>query len=182
MTASPSSRNRAWQPQIRYAPTTSQMKRLSEPAQSPHGKPSARAACTTSSAVWTSQPIRTPQVASRPERPGLRASPTYATAASPYASRAGQNRSPAIDPPLREPDREERDRDQHDAEQRVDRAEVRALRPVVDGEAEHEVRRVEEEQDEEERQLLLAPEPPVPPGDLRPDRTGRERQHPEDHA
>src|SRR5438045_1166198 len=104
MTASPSSRNRAWQPQIRYAPTTSQMKRLSEPAQSPHGKPSARAACTTSSAVWTSQPIRTPQVASRPERPGLRASPTYATAASPYASRAGQNRSSAIDPPPRQLD------------------------------------------------------------------------------
>ena len=38
------------QPQIRYAPTTSQTKRLSAPAHVPHGKPSAEAACPTSSA------------------------------------------------------------------------------------------------------------------------------------
>ena len=44
------------QPHIRYAPTTSQTKRLSAPAQVPHGKPSARKACTTSSPVWASQP------------------------------------------------------------------------------------------------------------------------------
>ena len=36
----------------------------------PQGNPSLRPACTTSSAVWISQPIRTPHVASRPRRPG----------------------------------------------------------------------------------------------------------------
>src|SRR5919205_1635173 len=74
---------------------TSQTNRLSEPAQLDHGKPSARAACTARSAVCTSHPIRTPQVASRPASPGRRASPKYATAASPYASSAGQKRSSA---------------------------------------------------------------------------------------
>src|SRR3954454_2937632 len=39
--------------------------------------------------------MRAPHVASRPATPGLRASPKYATAASPYASSAGQNRSSA---------------------------------------------------------------------------------------
>src|SRR5438270_3290672 len=80
---------------IRYAPTTSQTKRFSEPAHVDHGNPSARAACTASRAVCTSQPIRTPHVASRPARPGWRASPKYASAASPYARSAGQNSSPA---------------------------------------------------------------------------------------
>src|SRR5262249_19393249 len=94
-TASPRSRKRGWQPQIRYAVTTSQTKRLSDPAQVDHGKPSARVACTTRSAVCASQPIRTPQVASRPGNPGRRAPPRSATAASPYASSAGQNRSSA---------------------------------------------------------------------------------------
>ena len=42
-----------------------------------------REAWTTRSAVWTSQPTRTPQVAKRPAIPGRRASPTKATAASP---------------------------------------------------------------------------------------------------
>ena len=42
-----------------------------------------REACTPRSAVWTSQPSRTPQVAKRPASPGRRASPTKATAASP---------------------------------------------------------------------------------------------------
>ena len=75
ITARPSSRKRTWQPQIRYAPITSQTNRLSDPAQLAHGKPSARAAWTARSAVWTSQPMRTPHVASRPEMPGLRTSP-----------------------------------------------------------------------------------------------------------
>ena len=75
-------KNRGWQPQIRYAPTTNQTKRLSEPAQVDQGKPSARAACAPSKAVWTSQPTRTPQVASRPASPGWRTSFRYATAAS----------------------------------------------------------------------------------------------------
>ena len=83
---------------------------------------------------------------------------------------------------LREPDREEADRDQHDAEERVHRAEVRALRAGVDREAEHEVRRVEEEEHEEEHELVLAPEPPVPPRDLRPDRAGDQHERAEDHA
>src|SRR5919204_1043493 len=94
-TARPSKRYRGWQPQIRYAPTTSQTKRLSEPAHVVHGNPSARAACTASSAVCTSQPMRTPHVANRPARPGLLASLKYASAASPYASNAGQNKSSA---------------------------------------------------------------------------------------
>src|SRR3954453_12670422 len=94
-TARPSSRYRGRQPQIRYAPTTSQTKRLSEAAHVDHGNPSARAACTASSAVGRSQPMRTPHVAKRPARPGRRASPKYATAASPYASSAGQNKSSA---------------------------------------------------------------------------------------
>ena len=70
ITTSPSSRNRGLQPQIRYAPTTSQTKRLSDPAHVSHGKPSARAACAISSAVCTSQPTRTPHVATRPIEPG----------------------------------------------------------------------------------------------------------------
>src|SRR2546423_15674280 len=37
--------------------------------------------------------MRTPQVPSRPGNPGRRASPTKATAASPYARSAGQNSS-----------------------------------------------------------------------------------------
>src|SRR5439155_388667 len=75
ITARPSSRYGFRQPQIRYAPTTSQTKRLSEPAQVPHGKPSSRAACTPSRAVCASQPRRTPQVAARPAAPGRRAAP-----------------------------------------------------------------------------------------------------------
>src|SRR5919202_157800 len=75
--------------------SASNTKRLSEPAQLDHGNPSARAAWNASSAVWTSQPIRTPQIPSRPPLPGRRASPKYATAASPYASSAGQNSSSA---------------------------------------------------------------------------------------
>src|SRR6266576_4298208 len=94
-TARPSRRYRGWQPQIRYAPTTSQTNRFSEPPQVDHGKPSARAACTPSNAVCTSQPLRTPHVAAQPARPGCRASPKYARAASPYASSAGQNRNSA---------------------------------------------------------------------------------------
>ena len=68
MTASPSSRYRLRQPQNRYAVTTSQTNRSSEPAQVSHGKPSLRSACTPSSAVWRSQPSRTPQVANRPAK------------------------------------------------------------------------------------------------------------------
>src|SRR5215212_10780391 len=80
---------------MRYAPTTSQTNRFSEPAQVDHGKPSARAACSASNAVCTSHPTRTPHVARRPARPGCRASPKYATAASLYASNAGQKSSSA---------------------------------------------------------------------------------------
>jgi hypothetical protein len=82
-TTRPSSRKRARQPQIRYAVTTSQTKRLSEPAHVDHGKPSARVACAISRVVWSSQPMRIPHVASRPGRPGARVSWKYATAASP---------------------------------------------------------------------------------------------------
>src|SRR6478672_1340635 len=80
---------------MRYAVTTSQTKRLSEPAHVDHGNPFARAAWATSSAVCASQPIRTPHVASRPGNPGARASPKYANTASPYASNAGQKSSSA---------------------------------------------------------------------------------------
>src|SRR5690348_4810883 len=135
MTTSPSSRNRGLQPQIRYAPTTSQTKRLSDPAHVSHGKPSARAACVTSSADCTSHPMRTPQVASLPIEPGCRASPTYANAASPYARNAGQKRSSAtlllprearqIRELLLEPRDLERD-DQQVEEQRPEQHEVRA--------------------------------------------------------
>src|SRR5262249_6054548 len=91
ITVSPSRRKFGRQPQIRYAPTTSQTKRLGEPAHDDQGKPSARAACTTSSAVWASQPMRTPQMASR-----LNRGDAYATTASPYAKSAGQKRASAI--------------------------------------------------------------------------------------
>src|SRR5213076_1223224 len=83
---SPSRRKRGRQPQIRYVPTTSQMKRLSEPAHDDHGKPSARAAWTASSAVCANHPRRTPHVPSRAKR-----GDAYATIASPYATSAGQN-------------------------------------------------------------------------------------------
>src|SRR5881392_2507058 len=91
ITDRPSSRKCGRQPQIRYVPTTSQTKRLSDPAQEDHGKPSARAACTASSAVCASQPIRTPHVASREKR-----GDAYATAASPYATSAGQKKISTI--------------------------------------------------------------------------------------
>src|SRR6185295_9669060 len=84
------------QPQIRYAPTTSQTKRLRATAQVPHGKPLLSSAWTTSSAVCASQPMRTPHIASRPDSPGPRSSPAYANAASLYAINAGQTRSSAI--------------------------------------------------------------------------------------
>src|SRR5438477_456438 len=80
---------------MRYAPTTSHTRRLSEPAHVDHGNPSDRTACTASNAVWTSQPMRTPQIANCPARPGRRISPKYATAASPYATKTGQNNSSA---------------------------------------------------------------------------------------
>src|ERR687883_580404 len=60
-----------------------------------HANPSARAACATSSSVCASQPIRTPQIASREATNGRRSIPTYATAASLYASSAGQTRKSA---------------------------------------------------------------------------------------
>src|SRR5580765_2230046 len=80
---------------MRYAVTTSQTKRFSEPAHVDQGNPFARDACAMSSAVCASQPMRTPHVASRPGRPGARASRKYANAASPYASSAGQKSSSA---------------------------------------------------------------------------------------
>ena len=87
-----------------------------------------------------------------------------------------------VDEVLGEPDREEAHRDQDDAEERVDGAEVRPRRPVLDREPEHEVRAVEEKEDEEEHELVLAPEPPVAPRDLRPDRARQERERAEDDA
>jgi hypothetical protein len=77
---------------------------------------------------------------------------------------------------------EEADRDQDDAEQRVDGAEVGPVRPGLDRVAEHEVRRVEEEEHEEQHQLALAPQPPVPPAELRPERACEQRHRAEDHA
>ncbi len=71
ITTSPSSRYGARQPQMRYAETTSQTKRLSDAAHVPHGKPSSLAACATSSAVCASQPSRTPHVASQPGTAGV---------------------------------------------------------------------------------------------------------------
>src|SRR4029453_3059508 len=83
ITVNPRSRKRGLQPQIRYAPTTSQTKRFREPAHVPHGKPSAREAWTTRSAVWASHPILTPHVARRPSLPGFRTFPAWAPAAAP---------------------------------------------------------------------------------------------------
>src|SRR3954453_3732421 len=97
-TTRPSSRKRARQPQIRYAVTTNQTKRFSEPAHVDHGNPSARAACAISNAVCNSQPTRMPHVASRPGVPGARVSRKYANAASPYANNTGQNKSSATRP------------------------------------------------------------------------------------
>src|SRR3954452_12419566 len=97
-TTRPSSRKRARQPQIRYAVTTNQTKRFSDPAHVDHGKPSARAAWAISSAVCSSQPTRMPHVASRPGVPGARVSRKYAKAASPYANNTGQKRSSATRP------------------------------------------------------------------------------------
>src|SRR5689334_1895058 len=85
-----------------------------------------------------------------------------------------------MDESLRQADRQEADGDQDDAEERVDGAEVRALRAGLDGEAQHEVGGVEEEEDEEEDELVLAPEPPVPPRDTRPDRAREEDEGAED--
>ena len=87
-----------------------------------------------------------------------------------------------VDEVLGEPDREEADRDQRDAEERVDRRDVRAARPFLDREAEHEVGRVEEEEDEEEDELVRVPDPPVAPRRLRPDRAGGERERAEDRS
>src|SRR5207302_9375554 len=87
-----------------------------------------------------------------------------------------------MDELLGEPDREEADRYQDDAEQRVDGAEVRALRSRVDREAKHEIRGIEEEEHEEENELVLAPQPPVTPRDLCPDRAGDEDEDAEDDA
>src|SRR5262249_47664413 len=81
---------------------------------------------------------------------------------------------------LREPDRRKADRDEDNAEERIHRAQIRPLRAGIDGEPEHEVRAVEEVEDEEEHELVLAPEPPVSPRDLGPDRTGQEHERPED--
>ena len=78
ITDNPSSRKFGRQPQIRYVPTTSQTKRLSEPAHDAQGKPSAPAACTARSAVCASQPIRTPQMPRRENR-----GEAYASTASP---------------------------------------------------------------------------------------------------
>src|SRR3954470_21765681 len=118
MTASPSNRYRGRQPQIRYTPTTSQTKRLSDPAQLAHGKPSSRVAWNASSAVWINQPMRTPQVAARPAAPGRRASPKYANAASPYASSTGQNSSSATTLDLVDLATEARELGSHDREPR----------------------------------------------------------------
>src|SRR4051812_44166569 len=91
MTVSPTRRYRGRQPQKRYALTTSHTKRFSEPAHVSHGKPSLRAAWTMSSAVCSSQPTRTPQVAQRVYR-----GEEYANAASPYPISAGQKSSSSI--------------------------------------------------------------------------------------
>src|SRR5438046_1655075 len=96
--------------------------------------------------------------------------------------RAVQGEDLRVEVRLREPDRGEADRNQDDAEERVHRAQVRALRAGIDREAEHEVRAVEEKEDEEQDKLVLAPDPPAPPGDLRPDRARNEHHRPEDQA
>ena len=87
-----------------------------------------------------------------------------------------------VDDVLGEPDGEEADRHEHDPEERVHGGDVRAPRPLLDREAEHEVGRVEEEEDEEEHELVLAPEPPVAPRGLGPDGAGGERERAEDRA
>src|SRR6185295_6217853 len=51
---------------------------------------------TTRRAVCASQPSRTPQIASRPPSIGVCTPPAYASAASLYASRAGQTRNSAM--------------------------------------------------------------------------------------
>ena len=70
ITARPSSRYGLRTP--RYTVTTSQTKRLSDPAHVPHGNPFSRVACTASSAVCASQPSRTPQIAARSAAPARR--------------------------------------------------------------------------------------------------------------
>src|SRR5487761_425170 len=95
--------------------------------------------------------------------------------------RAVQREHLRMDEALRNADGEEADGDEHDAEERVDGGEVRALRSRVDREAQHEVGTVEEEKDEEEHELVFPPEPPVPPGDLRPDGAGEQHECPEYH-
>src|SRR6266511_5276231 len=87
-----------------------------------------------------------------------------------------------MDVVAREPDREEADGDQHDAEDRVHGGEVRPPRARLDGEPQHEIRRVEKEEDEEQHELLRAPEPPMTPAVPGPDRTGKKRHRGEDHA
>src|SRR4029453_6404757 len=51
-----------------------------------------------------------------------------------------------------------------------------------DPKPEQEVRRVKEEKPEEEDELPLAPEPPVSPAELRPERAGEQRHRAEDDA
>src|SRR5437868_13759610 len=85
-----------------------------------------------------------------------------------------------MDELLREPDRGEADRDEDNTEEGIHRTQSRALRPRVDREAEHEIRAVEEVEDEEQHELVLAPDPPVPPRDLGPDRAGEQDHGAED--
>src|SRR5262249_44400725 len=80
---------------------------------------------------------------------------------------AGEHRG--VDVALREADGEEADRNQDDTEQRVDSAEVLALRAGLDGVSEHEIGRIEEKEHEEEDELTVAPDPPVIPADFRPE-------------
>src|SRR4029453_2108163 len=51
-----------------------------------------------------------------------------------------------------------------------------------DPKPEQEVRRVKEEEKEEKDELPLAPEPPVSPAELRPERAGEQRHRAEDDA
>ena len=87
-----------------------------------------------------------------------------------------------MDQLVRQPDRQEADRDQDDAEERIDSAHVRPRRAGLDRVTQHEVGAVEEEENEEEHELALAPEPPVPPRDLGPERAREQRQRSEDDA
>src|SRR5439155_10696002 len=77
-----------------------------------------------------------------------------------------------VDEALRQADRKDADRDQRDTEQRVNGAEIRALRTGGKREAEHEVSAIEQEQNEEEDELVFTPHPPVPPAVARPYRPG----------